>query len=412
VAEAVERFLPWYSSVHRGTGWKSQSSTAALEAARDQVAQLVGARGDDAVVFASNTTHALNTLATALPAGCRVVAFEGEHHANLLPWRRHDMTTLPVPGDAASAVGCLDDALSAMPPGPTLVAVTGASNVTGEIWPVTALCSVAHRHGAQLVVDAAQLAPHAPVDIAAADIDWIALSAHKLYAPYGSGALVGRRTWLDSGEPLLRGGGAVRFVTRDEVVWDDVPARYEAGSPNVIGAVAFGAACSALREYGMSRVLDEEQRLLGYAAQRMAAVPGLTRYVQWPEAQERIAVLTFNITGLHHGLLAAALSAEYGIAVRAGCFCAHPLLLKLLQVPPAEAARIQDELRRGMDADLPGAVRISAGLASQESDIDAVAEGLAALASDGPRWNYRPIGGGHYVPDPDDREPFTLAVTG
>lgn len=409
VAEAVQRFLPWYSSVHRGTGWKSQSSTAALEAARAQVAALVNARDDDVVIFTSNTTHALNTLAAALPPACRVVTFEGEHHANLLPWRRHEVTTLPVPRDPDAAVRCLEEALATAPQ-PALVAVTAASNVTGEIWPIGALGDVAHRYGAQLVVDAAQLAPHAPIDIATADIDWIAVSAHKMYAPFGSGALVGRRRWLDTGEPLLRGGGAVRFVTRDEVVWDDPPMRYEAGSPNVVGAVAFGEACRVLREYGMQNVLDEEQSLLGYAADRLAGVPGLTRYVQWQDPHPRIAVLTFNLSGLPHGLLAAALSAEHGIAVRAGCFCAHPLLIRLLDVSDEEVATIQGQLRHGVDVEMPGAVRISAGLGSSRADIDALVDALSALAADGPRHRYRHEGGGHYVPDPDDRHAFLLTA--
>jgi selenocysteine lyase/cysteine desulfurase len=412
VADTVAEFLPWYASVHRGAGWRSRVATAALEQARTDVASFVGARPDDVVVFTGNTTQALNTLAAALPAGCTVLTFAGEHHANLLPWRRNPVVGLGFPGSADEAVDALDAALHRCAGRPCLVAVTGASNVTGEIWPITRLAAAARRHGARIVVDAAQLAPHAPVDIAAADVDWIALSGHKLYAPYGAGALVGRRDWLDAATPLLRGGGAVRFVTDTDVSWDTSPARHEAGSPNVVGIVALAAACRTLARYGMRRVAAHERALIAEAFERLDRVPGLTRYRLWPDECERIAVVTFALAGWEHGLLAAALSAEHGVAVRDGCFCAHPLLLHLLRVPAAEADRLRERLARGEDVDLPGAVRISAGLTTTTEDIDRAAAALLDLATRGPRHRYRAAGHGHYEPLREDRPLPSLAALG
>ena len=160
VWDAVEAFLPWYSSVHRGSGVKSQVSTAAFEDARETIAEFVGARADDAVVFVRNTTEAINVLSAALPDGAGVLSSAVEHHSNLLPWRRHELRLLPYTGSPDELLDACERALHSARPRIELLAVTGASNVTGEVWPVAELAELAHAHGAQLFVDAAQLAPH------------------------------------------------------------------------------------------------------------------------------------------------------------------------------------------------------------------------------------------------------------
>lgn len=404
VERSVQEFLPWYSSVHRGAGFKSQVSTVAYEQARRDVAAFVGARDDDVTIFTRNTTDALNLLTCCLPDGCRVVTFEGEHHANLLPWRRHEVTTLALPEDPARLPDVLAEALERIGAGPVLFAVTAASNVTGEIWPVGELAEVARAHGARVVVDAAQLAPHGPVALAEWNADWVVLSGHKLYAPYGAGALVGRPDWLEAHEPFLVGGGAVAFVTHDEVVWSVLPDRQEAGSPNVIGAVAMGAACRALSAYGMDRILQHEADIDAHLAAGLDTVPGLQRHHLWGAGHPRIAVQTFTLPGLHHSLVAAILSAEHGIAVRDGCFCAHPLMLRLLGIPAPEAAEIRDEVRRGIRHRVPGAVRASAGLATTRADVERLVDAVASIAANGPTWTYRRSEvTGHHTPDPDDR---------
>jgi selenocysteine lyase/cysteine desulfurase len=296
VWEAVEAFVPWYSSVHRGSGYKSQVATAAFEDARADVARFVGARADAEVVFVRNTTEAINVLAAALPPGTRVLSSPVEHHANMLPWRRHDVGMLPFTGSADELLEACERALRAARPRFDLVAVTGASNVTGEIWPVAELAALAHRHGAELFVDAAQLAPHRAIDMAAAGIDHLALSGHKLYAPFGAGALVGR---LPAGEPLLHGGGAIELVTLDDVIWAPAPDRFEAGSPNVIGVVALAAACRALLELGMDAVAEAERALAERLRDGLAAVPGLRTLSLWPGA-ERVGVAGFNLDGYRH----------------------------------------------------------------------------------------------------------------
>ncbi len=415
VKEAVDELLPWYSSVHRGAGYKSALTTDAYEGARDAVRTFVGARGDDVAVFTRNTTDAVNVLAAALPEDCAVVGFAVEHHANLLPWRRHDVTLLPAPAGPAEALERLEETLTRRAAGrDVLVSVTGASNVTGEIWPYAQLAEVAHRHGARVMLDAAQLAPHRAIDMTAAGVDYLALSGHKLYAPFGAGVLVGRPDWLGARAPFLAGGGAVRYVGTDTVVWSDLPDRQEAGTPNVIGAVALGVACRTLEAADRTGIAATEDALLDETRQRLAAVPGVAVYRLWPAEYPRIAVLPFALDTLPYAQLAAALSAEHGIGVRHGCFCAHPLMVRLLGLDPAQEARLRDRLGRGLTTALPGAVRASAGLGTTRADLTALVDAVAELAARGPRWTYgSSADASDSWPEPDPRPrpglPFDLA---
>jgi selenocysteine lyase/cysteine desulfurase len=406
VHDAVEELLSWYSSVHRGAGFKSRASTAAYEGARESIRRFVNGRDDDAVIITRNTTDSINLLAGTLPPGTHVVAFAGEHHANLLPWKRIGVRYLPIPESPAQALDSLLATLEELPKceDPHLVAVTGASNVTGEIWPLAEISRVAHDNGARLLVDAAQLAPHAPIDMQRDGIDFLALSGHKLYAPYGAGALIGERDWLSSGDPFLRGGGAVKLVTIDETLWAELPDRQEAGSPNVVGAVALGVACDTLAEAGMDRVASEEADLAAYAREQLATVAGFQHYRVWADDHPRTGLLTFNLGETPYDLLAAVLSAEHGIGIRHGCFCAHPLMVRLLRVGDEEIDRLMSETRAGHHERLPGAARMSLGLGSTTADVDAMADALRAIAADGPQWTYSvDPHSSEYEPDPDPR---------
>ena len=414
VHDAVEELLGWYSSVHRGAGFKSRASTAAYEGARESIHRFVNARDDDAVIITRNTTDSINLLAGTLPAGTHIVAFAGEHHANLLPWKRcAGVRYLPVPETPAEMLATLEETLRALPDcqDPHLVAVTGASNVTGEIWPVAEIARVAHENGARLLVDAAQLAPHAPIDMTRDGIDYLAMSGHKLYAPYGAGALIGERDWLSAGDPFLRGGGAVKLVTVDETLWAELPDRQEAGSPNVIGAVALGVACDTLASAGMERIAAEERALLDYARTTLGEIPEFEHYRVWAAEHPRVGLLTFNLRGVPYDLLAAVLSAEYGVGIRHGCFCAHPLMMRLLKVDDVESHRLVDELRAGHHERLPGAARMSLGLGSTTADVDFFADALRAIAAHGPRWTYAVAEEtDEFEPNPDARPLPPLAA--
>ncbi|MGR6322413.1 aminotransferase class V-fold PLP-dependent enzyme [Micromonospora soli] len=375
-ADAVAELLPWYASVHRGAGALSRRCTLAYERARQTVGDFLGARPGDHVIFTRNTTDAINLLARALPAGTTVVTFAGEHHANLLPWPRGSVR-LPVPDSPGAAVRALDAALAelsrdARPGLPVLVAVTGASNVTGERWPVAELARVARRHGARILVDAAQLAPHAPVDLAALDVDYLALSGHKLYAPFGAGVLVGRGDWLDAAPPYLAGGGATSHVgaATHEVRWATGPARHEAGTPNLLGAVALAAVCAALADADRDALHAREQALLARLRDGIAALPHVVELRTFGPAAPRVGIVSFVVAGWDSADVAARLAAEHRIGVRDGLFCAHPLARRLL----SEAAA-----RSGRDDLPPTALRASLGLGTTRFDVDALLTALAAL---------------------------------
>jgi len=378
VADRVAELLPLYSSVHRGAGYASAVCTGAYEWARDEIASFAGAGDGDVVVITRNTTDALNLLATA--AAGPVVHLDIEHHANLLPWQVRQGRVVMARATLGETIDAIEAELAGRPA--ALLAVTGASNVTGECLPVAELARIAHRHGARIAVDGAQLVPHRRIDMAAAGVDYLAFSGHKLYAPFGAGALVGRRDWLDAAPPYLAGGGAVHQVRLAGTDWAGSPARHEAGTPNVVGAVALAAACRHVASLPARAVAAHEGALLRRLSDGLDQIGGVRTLRLWPDEADRIGVVSFTVDGWPTPLVAQYLSAEHGIGVRDGRFCAHPLLARL---SPAGTA-----------------VRASLGLGSRADDVDRLAAALAALAGHGPAWTYAGAEQG-YVPLPDPR---------
>jgi selenocysteine lyase/cysteine desulfurase len=382
VADRVEEFLPWYSSVHRGAGYKSRYATAAYEEARERVHRFAGRGADDVVVLCRNTTEAINHLAYRLQlAPDDVVATTVvEHHANLLPWARVAQRRWVECGPDGTFD--LSDVIAVLDAGrrPALLTLTGASNVTGWLPPVAEICAAAHARGIPVLLDAAQLAPHRPLP---PEPDFIAFSGHKLYAPYGAGALIGPRRVFATGDPFLAGGGAVDLVDLDEVIWTDPPDREEAGSPNVIGAVAFGAALAELERLGWDAIGAHEAALSTQLHDGLRAIDGV-EVLGPPPGTDTLAVAAFTVAGMHHALVAARLSAEFGIGVRHGCFCAHPYLLRLLGVGPQGVAEARAAVQRGDRRGIPGAVRASCGLGTSGDDVDALLSALGVLAGGGP----------------------------
>lgn len=403
VWDDVAAYAPYYGSVHRGAGYLSQLSTDLFEGSRRTVAEFLGCRADDQVIFTRSTTDSLNLLAAALPADCEVFVYETEHHASLLPWRDARVTYLNAPRTPGQAVESLERALAGRDPhGPALVCVTGASNVTGELWPVRELAAVAHAHGARIVLDAAQLAPHHPVDIAELDVDWVAFSGHKLYAPFGSGVLAGRADWLQEAEPYLAGGGASRKVARRadggvDVEWHTTAARHEAGSPNVIGVYSIAAACKALTEAGFDTLVAREQHLVSVVRAGLAEVPEVRVLSLFGDDAPRVGVISFVVEGWNSSHFAAALSAEYGIGVRDGLFCAHPLVRTLL------GGEAQEPGECGAPESEPGekslnAIRVSFGAGTPDEHIGRFVRAVKELVREGARWSYR-TEDGRCVPD-------------
>ena len=388
VADRVTTVLPWYGSVHRGVGFASQVSTSLYEQSRTTVADFVGARDDDVAIFTRNTTDATNLLASAVPG--RVLVLDVEHHANLLPWRRAagGVETVVAAETVEATLSAVEQVLSTQDI--SLLATTGASNVTGEALPLGRLVELAHRHGSRVFVDGAQLLAHRRLSLASSGVDYVAFSGHKLYAPFGSGALVGRRDWLDAARPHLAGGGAVRQVTVLDVDWTVSPARHEAGTPNLLGAVAIAAAVDELVGLpdGLARAHEDvlSQRLRA----ALTELDGVDVARVWSDSPDTIGVVTLRIDRTDPGLLATYLAAEHGVSVRDGRFCAHPLLDRL--------------------GWRDGGVRASLGIGSRTEDVDRLVAGLSAWLRGDVLGRYRATDGTWAVEDDPRRAPSDLRI--
>ena len=411
VLDTVNDFMRWYSSVHRGSGFKSKLSSHAYDTARRIVCDFVGGNAlEHVVVFGKNATEAINQLAHRMPLERDDVVLVSllEHHSNDLPWR----AKCEVRHIGTDADGCLDEGeydrlLDKYGGRVKLVAVSGASNVTGHIPDVHRLARKAHLAGAQILVDCAQLAPHRKVDVGKlgdpAHLDYVSISAHKMYAPFGTGALIGRRDTFERGEPASRGGGTIELVTRDAVDWAAPPDRDEAGSPNVVGAVALAAAIKELQAIGLDAVARHETELTAYALRKLRSIDLVRLYGRTGAnaAADRVGVIPFTIEGVSHFQVAAILSAEWGIGVRNGCFCAHPYAMHLLEVREGALPRLRADILMQDRRALPGMVRVSFGMYNTRDEVDVLAEALGWIAKGCYRGRYeqdrasgefRPIG--------------------
>jgi selenocysteine lyase/cysteine desulfurase len=347
--------------------------------------------GDDerhVAVFVRNTTEGLNVLAQRLltsSADNVIVTSAMEHHSNLLPWRRgRQVVHVDVEADGTVQPEALERVLARAGP-VAAVAISGASNVTGVVTPLRDLARISHAHGARFIVDGAQLVPHRRVRMGSADdaerIDALVYSGHKLYAPYGAGVIVADRALFDRGDPLLVGGGMVRSVTLEEADWADSPDADEGGSPNVVGVIALAAALRALEAFGLDAIESHEDEVTAYALRRLSTVQGLTLYGPSDAGPHRLGVFAFNLGTVPHGLVAAVLGHEHGIGVRNGCFCAHPLMYRLLCMPKQSVDQFRTAMRLNVRDAQPGAVRASLGFYNTVDDVDALVRALRAVAA-------------------------------
>ena len=423
VKETIDKFLPFYSSVHRGTGYKSQLSTDAYEQARKAILEFVGANPEQHVcIFGKNTTEAINKLANRFPTTSHRNVFlisTMEHHSNDLPWRNNgEVVHIGVKSDGSLDEDDFDKKLAFYQDRIALVAVSGASNVTGFINPIYRLAEKAHQSGVPIFVDCAQLAPHRKIDMLdirdPKHIDFIAISGHKMYAPFGTGALIGRRDYFEHGTPDMTGGGTIELVTLKDVVWAEPPERDEAGSPNVVGAVALHAAVHQLKQFGMENVAEHEATLTKYALTALNKIPQVRILGDTnPEnADKRLGVIPFSVDGISHFKVAAILGFEYGIGVRSGCFCAHPYIINLLGLSPDETNQVRQQMLNGNKSNMPGMIRISFGLYNNFEDIDRLVTAIKDIIAGQYKGVYsQDIRSGEYHPkgwNPSFGEYFSL----
>lgn len=391
VQDGINDFMALYSSVHRGTGFKSQLSTWAYEESRQEAMRFVGADlGQHTCLFGKNTTEAINKLSHRIQLGPDdvILTTAMEHHSNDLPFRAvARLIHIGLLTDGRLDEDDFDRKLAKYKGKVKLVAITGASNVTGFLNPIHRLAGKTHAAGAYFLADVAQLAPHRRVEMLSLDdpehLDFVALSGHKLYAPFGTGALIGRRDIFERGDPDVRGGGTVEIVTLDEVFWAEPPDRDEAGSPNVAGAVAMGLAMRQLQEIGMEAVAAHEAELTARALERLSAIDQVRIFGDrsLDSVAQRLGVIPFQIDGMSHFQAAAILGHEFGIGVRSGCFCAHPYVLHLLGLSQDEAKNVRDQMLSGDKSQMPGLIRASFGLYNTLQEVDRFADAVQAIAS-------------------------------
>jgi cysteine desulfurase/selenocysteine lyase len=322
----------YHANVHRGVYEISEEATAAMEKARVKVAHFINARHGKQIIFTRNTTESINLVAFSwgganIAKGDLIVLTEMEHHSNLVPWQLLAQRTgarlefVPVTGDGLLRLDIYEELLRQEP---KLVAFAHMSNVLGTINPAQDMIAQAHAVGAVVLLDAAQSVPHLPVDVQALDIDFLCFSSHKMLGPTGIGVLYGKRDLLEAMPPFMGGGDMIRTVGLRQSTWNDLPWKFEAGTPAIAEAIGLGAAVDYLKALGMEHVLQHEQELTHYAMEQLQAVPGLTIY--GPEASRRGGVISFTLGDIHPHDLASILDQQVGVAVRAGHHCAQPLM--------------------------------------------------------------------------------------
>jgi cysteine desulfurase/selenocysteine lyase len=361
VIDAVDAYEKLHhANVHRGVHLLSQEATSMFEHARERVRGFVNAASTREVIFTRGTTESINLVAQSyarsrLEAGDEILLTALEHHANIVPWQlvaeQTGAVIRAVPMDRRGVVS-LEDFTASLNPRTRIVACAHVSNALGTVLPVHEITRLAHAHGAVVLIDGAQAVPHQRVDLAKLDCDFYAFSAHKMYGPTGIGVLVGRETLLDAMPPWQGGGDMILTVSFEKTTFNALPFKFEAGTPNISGAVGLGAAIDYIEQLGIDRIHAHEQRLLAIATEKLSRVPGLNIIGTAPD---KAAVISFTLDGIHPHDLGTILDAE-GVAVRTGHHCAMPVMEFF---------------------DVPATARASFACYSRESDIDALVDALA-----------------------------------
>ena len=353
VVEAMNGYYHHYNAnIHRGGHGIGAMATERYEQVRSQVVQYIHAPGTNNIVFTSGTTHGMNMLAQGLKhllePGDVILLTRMEHHANLLPWQRvvretgAELRFVEFTDDYQFDMDSFDRLLDERV---KIVSITHISNVLGTVVPIKEVCQKAKDMQAITIIDAAQSIAHMAVDVQDIGCDALVFSAHKMYGPTGVGVLYGTTALLEELVPYHLGGGIVREVREDSAIWNDIPARFEAGTPNIAGVIGLGAACEYMKDMGVTDVGDHEHTLMAYAIQQLATIPQVTMLSGKTHVS---SVLSFVVEGVHHHDLATLLDEEH-IALRSGRHCAEPLLMAL---------------------GLVGTCRISFGVYNTSEDID------------------------------------------
>ena len=358
----IDAYTRWNSNIHRGVHHLSQVATAHHEAARQQVADFIHARSSDEIIFTKGTTDSINALAFSIGEllvheGDEIIVSALEHHSNIVPWqmvcerKKAVLKHIPLRDDLRLDIDAFRRLIS---PKTRLVSIAHVSNVLGTIQPVEQIIRIAHEKGIPVCVDGAQSVPHMRADVQAMDCDFLAFSGHKMYGPTGIGVLYGKREWLEKLPPHEGGGEMIDHVRWSGTSFNQLPYKFEAGTPNFVGSYALGAAIRYMEEIGLESIEAHEQELTSYCEQQLSAIEGVHVYAA---GQPKAGVISFNVFShsLIHPFDIGTLLDQQGVAVRTGHHCAEPLIDSL---------------------SVPGTVRVSFGLYNDQGDVDAF---IAAL---------------------------------
>ncbi|KGX89775.1 cysteine desulfurase [Pontibacillus marinus] len=358
VIDAIEEYYKGYNSnVHRGVHTLGTWATDGYEGAREKVRRFINAKSTQEIIFTRGTTTSINTVAYSygrdnLQPGDEIVITPMEHHSNIIPWQQTAKATgatlkyIPLQEDGTIS---LDDVKETVTDNTKIVAMMHVSNVLGSINPIKEITEIAHEHGAVMLVDGAQAAPHMRVDVQDLNCDFYAFSGHKMGGPTGIGVLYGKKDILEKMEPVEFGGEMIDFVGLYDSTWKELPWKFEGGTPIIAGAIGLGAAIDFLESVGLEEIEAHEKKLAQYALDRLQSIDGVTVY----GPQERAGLVTFNLDDVHPHDVATVLDAE-GIAVRAGHHCAQPLMKWLEVSATARASFYMYNTKEDVDAFVDG----------------------------------------------------------
>lgn len=387
VISDVADYLKSYGSIHRGSGQKSIISTCKYENARKTIREAVGGNEDTYVVFTKNTTEAINQAAvlwSKRPG--KILVSDIEHSSNLLPWMTHnEIIQYKTTDQGLVELDKIEAALRENEGNIKLVVITAMSNISGYKTPFEQVAELAHRYGAKILLDACQYVQHRKLDMKDPQdpqhIDFCSFSGHKMYSPYGGGALLGPKSFFDEQLPYQIGGGNLPYITSDlEIKKYRTVRTHDPGTANAVGAVSMASAFQVLEELGYENIQDYEHKIVHYAFTEMSKIPGVKIYI----LEENLStVIPFDIEGFKSKLVAEILANDFGIGVRAGSFCTYEMVRKLQGITKEQDKQIGDEVDKGIIANIPGLIRASFALSCQQEDAERLVEALKEIASKG-----------------------------
>lgn len=358
-----ELYKGFYGNIHRAAHFMADKTTVEFEAVRTKAQRFINAKSKEEVIFTKGTTDSINLVAHSfgeryLNENDEIIVSEMEHHSNIVPWqiitgqKKARVVKLPVTGIGEIDIGVFQNIIS---PKTKLIAVTHVSNVLGTINPVEKIIEIAHRNNVPVLIDGAQAVQHIPVNVQELDADFYAFSAHKVYGPNGVGILYGKEKWLNEMPPYQGGGEMISEVTFEKTTFNDIPYKFEAGTPNISGVISFGAAIDLVQEIGLQNIAGWEQKIMRHTTAKLNDIPRMKIY---GEAPCKSGVISFNIAGIHPYDIGVLLD-KMGVAVRTGNHCADPLMQRF---------------------NINGTVRVSFGMYTSVEDIDTFIDALNRVA--------------------------------